>query len=52
MASMAVENEEPISTNSPLPSLWLEDLSKLLEGKLIGCPAVIANSNAPCLWQY
>jgi hypothetical protein len=52
MASMAIENEEPISTNSPVSSLGLEDLSQPFEGKLIGRPAVIANSNTPRLWQY
>jgi hypothetical protein len=27
MTPMTIENQEPISTNSPVPSLWLEDLS-------------------------
>ncbi len=52
VATIAIKNEKPISTNSPVLRLWLEDLSKPRKGELISRPAIVTDSNPLYLWQF
>ncbi|EAQ90774.1 hypothetical protein CHGG_02709 [Chaetomium globosum CBS 148.51] len=49
MTSMTIENKKPISTNSSVSSLWLEDLSKPLENnQWIKCPTSCVDAFNDC----